>query len=586
MDKIYNDKNTIITCRYESPIDLKLYSGKISYRNGTLINFETKNYELSLSENDNLLCHSDDYGYLILWNNKYFNNGLYITAGFDCLIKGLDKIINPNDLKFKRIRFSFPYINDFFIGVDRIEQFDPKNPKEIFLKYVQTKKKITYKLSDNFKFNLIHGVTYGGGTFGGENSKMSLTKEIEIIANNQASLDDFIAIIRNLMSFFSLGLKKKLPIINMYSSIDSNTAKCKLEIYPFQYKILNQDFETKIMLDKTLFTFPHIKKNFSEIIQQFMFLRSKDYRKFSVIIDLYLRNHDAPDEIYPQIKFLIFAQALEAYLNSKQYNYKKVENQEFLNAVQELKNRYPNNTDIQEIKCSNLPCFKEKILNSIIKNNLMNIMKFKFTKENKITLLDDLVNLRNYFTHYSMSSKDKRISSIDLYELTTCIKALLEIFLLCDLKFNVNAIKNIVLKSYFQFRNFNNKYIWICKTPNMRNLENAQYLGEDNACRNKSGKLMFSVHYYYKELENTVKLIIKYSEEGRYTRQNGCKLKILTDSILVNKKIKPEQLKNLDKCFLKCYERYKNYSQQVLFENDFTKNQTNLLQEHQVQQQI
>ena len=64
------------------------------------------------------------------------------------------------------------------------------------------------------------------------------------------------------------------------------------------------------------------------------------------------------------------------------------------------------------------------------------------------------------------------------------------------------------------------------------------------------------------------------------------KLKMLTDSILVNKKIKHEQLKNLDKCFQKCYERYERYSQQILCKNEFTQNQTNLLQELQEQRQI
>lgn len=582
-----NENNTEITCRYESPNDSKVYVGKISYRNGTLINFETQNYEFLLSEKDNLLCYTDGEGFLILWNNKYFNNGLYATAGFDCLIRGFkEKRITPRDLKFKKIRFSFPYINDFFIGVDRIEQFNPNSPNEIFLKYVKTKHKIAYKLSDNFKFNLVHGVSCGGGTFGGENSKMSLTKEVEIIAQKQAPLDDFIEIIRNLMSFFSLGLKKKLPILNMYSSSSDNTSKCKLEIYPFQYKILNQDFETRLLLNKTLFTFPHIKKNFCEIIQRFMSLREKDYREFSVIIDLYLRNHDAPDEIYPQIKFLIFAQALEAYLNSKQYNHKKDTNQEYCSAIQKLKKRYPNNEEIQKIECISFPSFKEKILNSTIKNNLFNIVQFRFSKKNKIKLLDDLINLRNYFTHYNMSSNDKRICSIDLYELTICIKALLEIFLLKDLKFDENSIKNIILNNYFQFRNFDNKYIWISKPPKIRNLDNAFYLGEDNAYKNRKGKLMFSVHYYYRELDNKVKLIIKYTEEGKYTKQSNCKLKRLTDSIIVNKKLTVSQLKNIDQCFQKCYEKYQKYSKQMIYINEFIQNQTNLLQELQVQEQV
>ena len=76
------------------------------------------------------------------------------------------------------------------------------------------------------------------------------------------SLDDFVEITRNLISFFSLSLKRKLPIINMYSLSTDNTSKTKLEIHPFQYKILNKDFDTKLTHNKTLFVFPHIKITF------------------------------------------------------------------------------------------------------------------------------------------------------------------------------------------------------------------------------------------------------------------------------------------------------------------------------------
>ena len=568
------DDKIEIQCKYISPSDSKEYNGKISYRNGTLINFESKNYELSLSEKSNLICSSNEEGYLLLWNNIYFNNGLLVTAGFDCLIKGLKNVIDANNLKFKKIRFSFPYINDFFIGVDRIEYFNPDNPNDIFLKYIKTNKKFIYKISDNFNIRLIHGVICGGGTFSGENSKMSLTKEIEIISKKETVLDDFLEITRNLISFFSLGLKRKLPIINMYSLSTDNSSKAKLEIHPFQYKILNKDFDAKLMRNETLFVFPHIKKDFGKVIQQFIALRQKDYREFSVIVDLYLRNHDAPDEIYPQIKFLIFAQALEAYLNSKQYNHQKNANSEFSNAIQNLKAQYPNNTEIQKIECVNFPSFKEKILNSIIKNDLISLVQFRFKKKNKIILLDDLINLRNYFTHYNMSSNDKRISSIDLYELTICIKVLLELFILCDLNFSKAALKTIISNNYYQFRKFDNKYIWVDTSSETMRAPNTQYLGEDNAHKNKNGKIMYSICYYYKELnKNEVELIVKYTEEGQYTRKNSHKLKIFTEELAIKKDIKDKDIQALDYIFKKCYERYKKYSIQQVYINNFIQTQ-------------
>lgn len=557
-----DDKEINIKCRYKLPQDDKEYFGEINYKNGTLINFSTQNYNFSISKGENLLCLSNENKYILLCNNQYYESYFSKIAGFDCLVKGFNFPEQTTNLKFKKIRFSFPYINDFFIGIDRIEQFDKHNPHDIFLRYIQTKQRLTFRLNNIFKLKLIHGVTSGGGTLAGENSKMSLTKSIEISANKNMPIEDFLSIIRNLINFFSLGLKRKLPIISMTSNCTDNTAKCKLTIYPFQFKILNQDFESNLSIHKTLFVFQHIKRNFSSIMQEFINLQSQDYRKFSVIIDLYLRNHDTPDEIYPQIKFLVYAQALEAYLNSKDYNHKKEISKEFLKIVAQIKKQH---SDIPEVKNCNLNgmySFKEKILNSIKKNDVENILKFKFIKAKKIKLLEDTVNLRNYFTHYSMASDDKKIANVDVYDLTENLKALLELFILKDLQFNNEAIRVILANNYFHFKNFNSEYIWIPQPPNLRNVIKENYLGDETSYYNENKKLILSTHYFYENIEDKIKLIVKYSEEGRYCQHNKSKLKSLTKTIIINPDLSKEENNKLDKPLRICYERYKLLIQQ------------------------
>lgn len=562
MGEMVDNKEVFIKCRYKLPNDNNEYCGEIQYRNGTLINFSTLNYNFSISKGENLLCLSDENKYILLCNNKYSESYSSNVAGFDCLIEGFDIPKQTENLKFQKVRFSFPYINDFFIGVDRIEQFDKNNPQDIFLRYIHTKQKLTFRLNNDFKFKLIHGVTWGGGTLAGENSKMSLTKSIEIIASKNMPIENFLSVIRNLISFFSLGLKRKLPIISITSNYTDNTAKCKLTIHPFQFKILNQDFESNLYIHKTLFVFQHIKSNFSSIIQEFINLKSQDYRKFSVIIDLYLRNHDAPDEIYPQIKFLIYAQALEAYLNSKDYNHKKEISKEFLKIVAQIKKQYSDIPEVKNCTLNGMYSFKEKIFNSIKKNDVENILKLKFIKEKKIKLLEDIVNLRNYFTHYSMASDDKKIANVDIYDLTENLKALLELFILKDLQFNNETIRVILANNYFHFKNFNSEYIWIPQPPNLRNVIKENYLGDETSYYNENKKLILSTHYFYENIGNKIKLVVKYSEEGKYCKRNKNKLKSLTETITVNPELSKEQINELDKPLRICYERYKLLMQQ------------------------
>ena len=548
---------TSIECKYNLPNDEKLYFGKIEYRNGILINFTTQNANVNFNKNDNFICNSLDNDILLLWNNQFCDKNFGIVAGFDSLIKGFKNVEQIKELKFKKINFSFPCINEFFLGIDKIERYNPKNPNDVYLRYIKTKTPLIVKLNDKFKLKLINDVSWGGGTFGGENLKISLIKEIQVVANKMTSLDEFNSVIRKLINFFSFGLKHKVPIINMYSCGKNNTSKCKLEITPFQYKIENQDFDSVKKYHKYLYIYPNIKKHFSKILSTYMDLQNKDYRKFAVIIDLYLRNHDVPDEIYPQIKFLVYTQALEAYLNSKKCNDKKPVSIEYIALLEKLKIEYPYIKEIQELKKNGLYSFKEKLANCIKQNNIQDIIKLQYAKNGKIKLLEDLVNMRNYYTHYSCSSNDKRLKNIDDYALIESAKALLELFILKDLKLDDNSIKIILSNNYFRLKDFNSKYIWISNPPpKVKDVDKNNYLGEEHPFYNENKQLIFSMYYFYEESSGKIKLIIKYSKEGIYTRKNSNRLKSLTKELLIDKNIKENEVKKLPKYFQECYRRY------------------------------
>ena len=556
---------TSIECKYNLPNDEKLYFGKIEYRNGILIHFLTDNYKLGINKADNFVCSSLDNEIMLLYNNQFCDNNFHIMAGFDSLIKGFKTIEQTKELKFKKINFSFPCINEFFLGIDKIEQFNPKNPDDICLRYIKTKKALIIELDDKFRLKLLHSVSWGGGTFGGENSKMSLVKEIQIISKSMVSLDDFNFIIRKLINFFSFGMKQKLPIINMYSNASDNTSKSKLTIIPFQFKIENQNYDNVKKFHRYLYIYPNIKSNIKTIMKTYIDLQKKDYKDFAVIIDLYLRNHDVPDEIYPQIKFLIYTQALEAYLNSKKYNNKKPISSEYIALIEKLKKEYPNIKEIQELNKNGLFSFKEKLANSIKQNNIQNIIRLKYTNNGKIKLLEDLVNMRNYYTHYSYSSEDKRLKDIESHELIESTKALLELFILKDLKFDDNSIKIILSNNYFRLRDFSSKYIWLSNPPSIKNIDKNCYLGDEHAFYNQNQQLILSMYYFYKEFDKQVKLIIKYSQDGIYTRKNSHKLKSLTKELTVNKILKEYELKKLSKHFQICYKRYVDLKEQEKF---------------------
>ena len=246
-------------------------------------------------------------------------------------------------------------------------------------------------------------------------------------------------------------------------------------------------------------------------------------------------------------------------MNSKSYNNKKTVSSEYVSLLRKLKKDYPDIKEIQELKQNALYSFKEKLMNSSRENNIFDVVQLKHKNKEKIKLFEDLVNVRNYYTHYSISSTDNRLKDIDLYELTESAKALLEIFILKDLEFDNQMIHNILAKNYFKLRDFNSKYIWINNAPKFRNVNANNYLGDDfrNAIKDFA-----AMYYYYEEIGDKVKLILKYRKYDIYTRKGSTKLKTFTETKLVDKNLSTNDIVKLTKYFQICFKRYKDLVEQ------------------------
>jgi len=171
---------------------------------------------------------------------------------------------------------------------------------------------------------------------------MILYKHLKIVSKKWTDINEFIDIINDLMKFFSIALKRRLLINNIWSEGKENTSNRKLTISTFQYKILNTNFEEEIDVWKTLLNYKYLSpRKISKVLQKFSKLMTIEYRNFQAIIDLYLRNQDAPFEILPQVEFLIYSTALEAYVSSKDYNKKKTYDNAYENLIEEIKTNYP-----------------------------------------------------------------------------------------------------------------------------------------------------------------------------------------------------------------------------------------------------
>lgn len=547
-------ENKIINCHYKLN-DETIY-GKLTYRIGIMHALEHYGKKIENAPND-FLCFSETNEVILLNDLCHEDAKWNQCLLYRNLIKGFYNEQETKDLKFKSINFDFPYINAFFWGLDDIENGCNKDEHSLCLKYEKSKKDVKYHLNENFSLQIIHYCKTSHSKFGTGKSEMLLCKHIKIISKKWCNINDFIDIINNLIKFFSLSLKRRLMINNIWSESNENTAKRKLFISTFQYKILNTNFEEEMDVWKTLLNYRYLPPHkMSKVLKKFFELTSLEYRNFQAIIDLYLRNQDAPFEVLSQVEILIYSTALEAYVSTKDYNKNKTYKKTYEDLIKEIKTKYPQVEELSKIP-SRQYSYAEKIKRCIEYESIIEVCSFRYCGKNKYKLITDIVNTRNYFTHYSFSANDKKIKDIDLWELKDRLRILLEIFILNELDIDKKTIKSIIMNNNTSLLEFYNDYLWI-PDPKIKSIKlSKNFLGEETFFSEKDEMPKF-INFYYEEFnKQTVKLICKYRQK-----------RICTKNKLVKKNITEQELKNLPKYFQECYKRYKLMAKQNDYKNN------------------
>lgn len=549
------EENRIINCHFE--FNRKLCYGKITIRNGIYHVLELPRRFFD-NPPPQFICFSETNEIILLNNLVHEETHFQQILFFENMIMGFRLAEDTKNLKFTSINFDFPYINAFFFGLDAITNGCDNRENNLCLFFETTNKKIKYKYNNKFEIEVIHGCKTSHSRFGTGKSKMELYKHLKIKSKKPCKLKEFITIINDLIKFFSFALKRKLLINNIWSESKENSSNQKLNISTFQYKILNTNFDDEIDIWKILIGYRYFSpRKMSKIIQKFSQLINQEYRKFPAIIDLYLRNQDAPSEIYSQVEFLIYTTALEAYVSSKDYNKCKQVDDEYEQIIKNIRKEYPEVKELENI-LSYQYSFSEKIFRCIENEGLNNVFRFYYEKENKIKIISDIVNLRNYFTHYSFSADDKRIKNINMSELKENLKILIEAFILHELQINHNDMSKIIANNTFRMLAFNNTYMWVPHPRYRTNINKKYYLGSEFYVQNHNA-IPMDLDLYYKDInENNIMLI------GKHKKNN----KLQTYKITISKNITSDDLTKLPKYFQECYKRYVIADKQVEYINN------------------
>lgn len=548
-----------INCHYRIDNKIEFYCN-IQYRNGSYFCLNVPFNLESKYITDPFICYDGDNQLHILQQLEPEITDKHNTCyAFHSLITIPTNILNDLNFKFTSINFDFPYINTFFYILDYLRT-ETDTQKEIGLLYKKNVKFKNFTFNKNFKFDLNVGYSYGAGPIGGNGGHFDLIKSIKITSlHGERNLNEFIDIILPLIDFFSICFRQKLLIHNMWSNRDENSQKQEIRIKTSQVKVIDNNYEQdNISPFNILASYALLRDHFPKIIKRFLQSRN-EYDSFSILCDLYMQCHDMPSGILLQTKFLTFMQGIEAFVSKHKCNADFKLTNKWKSAIKNFKKENPTLPNIKELKYHNQLSFRTKILNVIKEQKIDHILNFKYNRKGSYKLIYEMVDVRNYYTHYGDKKSLEQVHNF--YDLVEYTKIFCEILIMKELGFTENQIKISLDNNYYYLRHWDNEYCSLdnIKLPNGYSKKN--YLGEgDYWLDNK----YFSVILFWKDVKDNrdkVKLIYK----NQIVQENGKKDK--ARSIIVNKVIAKEEYESLSKPFKDCYDRYTIAQNQIEYRN-------------------
>lgn len=554
--------NTEIYCHVRDINNNIKFFCTITYRQGIQFVLSVQTVQPIELQDNSFVCFDNQNNRYILNNLLYEENNGKNFGGkhyfFESLVLDLNKhYIGEKNLnliekiKFNSLSFTFPLINSFFYNIDyiNVDSYDKTTP---VLKYIKSTDFIPFTVN-GFKIELITSYCCGGGKIGGNGGHYDLLKSIKISSETEQDLQNFIDIISSLMNFFSICLRKKLLLTKVWSDAKYNSLNVNTEIKTFQHHILNKEYED-VRPFKNLATYALLKENFEKIFNRFYETKKEEYELFTVFCDLYMRYNDSPIEILPQMKFLPLMQGIEAYVGHLDFNKLPKIPKRSKKALKLFKEENASLPMIDLIEFPSQLPFQTKINNVIENFNIESIIQFKLDKKCNYKLINQMVKIRNYYTHYGTSPK---INDEDFYDAMDYAKIICEILIMKELQFTDQQIKISLKNNYYYLDQWNNKYCSLVKdrkTP--KGLEKCVYVGETDIVR-RNKYIKYSL--YYKKNNRNKEVVLFAKNMMKYGRTKIKKINMPLDEC---------SIQMLGKEFKQCYENFLESEKQIKLRKD------------------
>lgn len=350
---------------------------------------------------------------------------------------------SKDDIKFQSVAVLYSNASEW-VGLSGITFNLPSEDQKFSLQY-SPKKISEVNIDDDCKIEILHRATGQPPKHSIDMTEAGIKEKVyfRIVAKENQAFDWFFKKMQLLSNFLTLGIGS--PVFPL--SIDGTSEQAitmvdsKKHYEQISIFFIMADHEEPLKhyaWDKMFFAFGHIAKDFEMMIKKWF----EKAELLDPVYDLYcgtLYN----SAMYLQHEFLSLIQALETY-HRRVYGGKYLEDESYRPICLSIEQAIPTSIE-SDFKVSLKARLKygnefslRKRLKQIIDKHTVFISHLIANPDEFIT---QVVDTRNYLTHYSAELESKKIKGYELYVLSQKIKFLIEICFLVELGLSDDNIK-------------------------------------------------------------------------------------------------------------------------------------------------
>ncbi len=343
---------------------------------------------------------------------------------------------------FDTFSFSLDCLEEW-IGITGISINKNHSLKTTTISYTPPEKKI-FSLNNGMMLEIGFGYSLPGGIALKE-ARVCQYAYFSIKSSELRELNDFISIAFKITNFICFALDEVVSIKNVVATSTAIQRDVGEEKYSLPIKIY---YPSTTYVEKVpnkswhnmLFTFGTIQDNAQDVFNKWL----NAYEYLSPAMNLYFSTKINAQK-YIDGKFLALAQGLETY-HRRTSNETLMDTDAFTKLVDEIVNGCPENH--REWLQGRLMHGNEINLRKRLKLIIEPFKEYLGTNTERNRLLKNIVNTRNYLTHYSENLADEAVDGINLWKICQKMEVIFNLHFLKVIGFTDIEIKSVVENSH------------------------------------------------------------------------------------------------------------------------------------------